>query len=155
MRRLMGILLLGMLLLSSCAGMVHTDAPMEHFTFSHFGMSTGSIYTMTAERTDSGWKAHFDLFCTHEFEVPLQQAEADELVRLMDELNLWKWNGFDRADRRVEDGEGFSLNVRFADGTKISASGDNAFPEGYADAEEAIRRIFIELLEKNGIDNPF
>ena len=45
------------------------------------------------------------------------------------------------SDYNVEDGENFRLEIRFTDGTGIVASGDNAFPDNYSDAMEAMWRI--------------
>ena len=51
------------------------------------------------------------------------------------------WDGFKESDYNVEDGENFRLEIRFTDGTGIVASGDNAFPDNYSDAMEAMWRI--------------
>jgi len=156
MRRIVTAALIAALaLLTACTGRFHTDAPMERFRFLHSGMSTGDIYTLTAEKTDEGWEAAFDLFCTHEFRLPMTQEDADALAAIIDSQDLWAWNGFDKAPRNVKDGSGFDLHIRFADGQKLSASGENAFPDGYAAAESAILEYFIHLMEKNGMTNPF
>ena len=39
----------------------------------------------------------------------------------------------------VLDGEGFSLSLTFRDGTQITASGENKFPEGYRSFRNDLR----------------
>jgi len=143
-----------MLLLTSCAGRFHTEAPMESFSFSHSGMRSDSIYTLSAQRTEQGWQAELSLLCGEKL-YTLPMAEADALAALMDSHDLWSWNGFDKVDKRVLDGTGFDLNIRFADGKELTASGSNAFPKGYNEAKEAIKAYFIQIMENNGISNPF
>ena len=75
-------------------------------------------------------------------------ASMGALVR---RCGLWKWNGFDKNDRNVMDGEGFDLTICYADGKQMEASGDNAFPDGYKAAENEINTYFKELLEQNGV----
>lgn len=155
MKRWLYLLLMCMLALSSCASLLRTDAPMERFSFSHAGMRSDSCYTLTAEKTDDGWQAHFDLFCTQEFTLPMSQEDADMLYGLLDACNLWKWNGFHKVDKTVSDGKSFWLNVSFADGRKLSASGGHRFPDDYGAAVNAIKAVFIQIMENNGMDNPF
>lgn len=149
------LLLMCVLLLTSCAGLFHTDAPMERFSFSHAGMRSDSCYTLTAEKRDDGWAAYFDLFCAQEFTLPMSQEDADMLYELLDACDLWKWNGFHKVDKTVSDGKSFRLNISFADGQELSASGGNRFPDDYGAAVNAIKAVFIQIMENNGMDNPF
>lgn len=156
MKKLFAAALAAVLLLTACSGRFHTDAPMESFVFSHSGMHTGSIYTLSAQRTEQGWQAELSLFCGEKlYTLPLSQAEADSLAALLDAHDLWSWNGFDKVDRRVQDGTAFDLTIRFADGKKLFASGSNAFPKGYHEAKASIKAFFVQVMENNGISNPF
>ena len=80
-----------LLLLTGCTGRFHTDAPMESFVFSHSGMRTDSIYTLSARRTEQGWQAELSLFCGEKlYTLPMSQAEADGLAALLDAHDLEK-----------------------------------------------------------------
>lgn len=150
------LLCLCLLMLGGCAAPVRTDAALSRFSFSHSGMHTGRIFSLAAERTVDGWQAQLDLFCGQQvLTLPMAPEEAGKLEELIDSCNLWAWNGFKKADRRMLDGEGFDLYVSFADGQKLRASGSNAFPKSYAAAESAIKDFFIQLMEKNGFENSF
>ena len=155
-KALTAVLTAALLLLSACTGRFHTEAPMESFSFSHSGMRTDSIYILTAEKTGHGWQAELSLFCGEKlYTLPMSQAEADGLAALLDAHDLWSWNGFDKVDKRVLDGTGFDLNIRFADGKELTASGSNAFPKGYNEAKASIKAFFVQLMENKGISIPF
>ena len=64
-----------------------------------------------------------------------------ELLKVIESNNLESWNGFHESDPDVLDGEGFMLEMRFADGTSVYASGDNAFPDNYSGASDGIEAI--------------
>ena len=70
------------------------------------------------------------------------KAMADELTRAVYENGAEGWQGVYETEYLVLDGEGFSLEVDFADGASVQASGDNAFPDGYFSFKRAILDIF-------------
>jgi hypothetical protein len=154
-RRLSLIFVLFALLLCSCARLLVTDAAMCGFVFSHSGMHTGLIYTLSAEKNDDGWRAELSLLCgEREYSLPMAEEEVRELAALVEAHRLAAWNGFDKADPNALDGTGFELRIRYEDGQEVRASGSNAFPEGYKAAHEAVLNFFGSLMKKNGIENP-
>ena len=72
---------------------------------------------------------------------PFPEPYVQMLIQALQEYNVIAWKGFHDYDPNVLDGEAFSLEVEYADGTSISASGENAFPEGYFAATSAFDRI--------------
>jgi len=157
MKRLFGVILcMGLLGLGACTAPFHTDAPIRSLSFSHTGMHTGLIYTLTAAQTDAGWQANLSLLAGEEEHVlEMTEADAARLNALAEEHNLQSWAGFDRSDRHALDGTGFRLSIDYEDGQHLYARGSNAFPKGYKEAHAEIRKFFGELMEKNGIENPF
>ena len=153
---LAGLVLLAVLLTASaCSKPIRTDAPISSFSFSHSGMHTGLIYTLSAARTEVGWQAELSLLAgEREYSLDMTSEEAEALASLVQNHELNRWNGFDRVNRHALDGTGFDLRIGYEDGQEVRASGSNAFPEGYAAAHEAILKFFGELMEKSGIDNP-
>lgn len=135
--------------LAGCTGTVRTDAPMTSFSYAHSGMDSGSIYCWEAYMTQEGPKVHMWLLCGEtEYTCPAAEVDYQALRDLIDQYDLWKWAGFDKTNRHVLDGEGFDLQIEFADGTRIEASGSNCFPAGYDDAVEAIRHIFEAYMKE-------
>ena len=152
MKRILALLAALMLLLTACRREFSTDAEMVRFRFSHHGMVSSSFYCYTAEQTETGWQMTVSLIgLDEEYALEMTQEDADRLDALVRRCGLWKWNGFDKNDRNVMDGEGFDLTIRYADGKQLEASGDNAFPDGYKAAENEINTYFKELLEQNGV----
>ena len=78
---------------------------------------------------------------------------VDELFQVIEEYNLYQWDGFFESREDVLYGEGFSLEIIFRDGTSILASGDNAFPAAYFPAIGEIQWILesIEIDKGTGI----
>ncbi|MBQ2412130.1 MAG: hypothetical protein II313_01760, partial [Anaerotignum sp.] len=78
-------------------------------------------------------------------DVDLEDDIMDQLETIVYEHQMYQWDGFSKTDTNVMDGEGFSLDITFMDGTTVSAHGSNAFPSGYGAAEDAFNGLFWEL----------
>ena len=132
-------------ILTGCAHLkkTGTDAQISSFSYQHSGMHTGLIYTYTFQKEIDGYTAHYELNCGQTvFSVSVDADFAVELKRIVDENNLYAWDGFDEAPRDVLDGESFTIRIEFEDGTKIRACGSNSYPKGYQDAYREIQAIF-------------
>lgn len=127
-----------------------TDAALVSFAYSHSGMSMDQIYAYSVRAEDGRLLADFDLYCRYEIrDVLLDEEDAAALRALID--GLWPWNGFAGSSAYVLDGESFGLSAEFEDGTRLTASGTNAFPDGYQAGAAAIRAYFEGLMEKHGV----
>ena len=62
-------------------------------------------------------------------------------------FDMWQY-----SDSAVLDGESFSLNVAFEDGSGIDAAGTNSFPDGYYEKKGAIQAFFEALMREYEID---
>ena len=132
---------------------VRTDAALISFCYSHSGMSTDQFFSYAVYEQDGRMLADFNLYCWYEIEgVPLDAADVEALRALIDECDLWSWNGFAGSNPNILDGESFSLNASFADGTELSAWGSNAYPKGYGAGAQAICAYFEALMEKHGLE---
>ena len=72
------------------------------------------------------------------------RMDPERVAELMDVVqrdSLEAWDGFHGSNPDVLDGEGFCLEMTFADGTNVFASGENAFPDSYHDATASIDAI--------------
>jgi hypothetical protein len=80
-------------------------------------------------------------------EAVLDAAQLAELEALLEQNGVRAWNGFKgRPSMDVLDGEGFSFSLTLRDGTKISASGENAFPVNYQHFRKVLRRFADKAL---------
>lgn len=148
-------LLTGCRLIDDPTPQIPEDAAVESFAFHHSGMSTFDIWSYTVETDEATGEmtVNCDLYCgAHTHSLPADEEFLQELTALIADHDLRAWNGFDKTDKRVLDGSGFDLNIGFAGGATITASGSNRFPDGYAGADDAIEALFLGYLEKHGID---
>ena len=79
---------------------------------------------------------------------PLEDGVVAEIEGILDAANVTDWNGFNGADPYVLDGESFSLYIAYSDGAFVSASGENAFPEGYGAMDRIIQVLDGQRVER-------
>ena len=154
MRQLLSVLMALIVALTGAqTAPVRTDAALTAFSFNHGGMSMDQIFSYAVYERDGRMLADFELYCRYEIEgVELDEADVEALRALIDENDLWSWNGFQYSNSCILDGDSFSMRADFADGTQLSAWGSNAYPDGYSAGAQAICAYFEALMEKYGID---
>ena len=84
-------------------------------------------------------------------DTAIDAAVLEQLGELLGTYGVAGWDGFDKSKRNVRDGSDFALEILLEDGSTVSASGGNAFPENYAEVHGEIRALYKELMEKYGI----
>lgn len=157
------------LLLSSC-GAVNKPAPnvpaqsnqseaggdaldMISFSFHHSSSFANGCYRLEITREEGG--THIDaeeLFSGGRIaDAVIEEDVLAQLGRLAATYRVDLWNGFDKSRKNVADGSAFSLRITLSDGNTISAHGDNAFPDRYADVSSAIRMLYDDLMEQYGL----
>ena len=122
------------------------------FSFTHTGMSTEECFRYSAEQTEEGVRLYTEELFVNGLIVDtlIDEPILEQLGEIAGKYHLDQWDGFDKSNNRVSDGSRFSLSVELADGSMISASGSNAFPEGYSDAETEICALFEDLIGRYG-----
>ena len=78
----------------------------------------------------------------------MDEETVQMLMEVIEAYNVSSWAGFDETNENVLDGEGFSLEIGFTDGTSVKALGDNAFPDQYADAMGEMWDILSHITEE-------
>ena len=153
MKKVLAIVLV-LMCLAICAAMAETpeteteeEPSFTRFWFTRGGyMPSESVEIFTL---DGNW-----YLCRNEGPAwkigPEEVKTVDDMIR---GYNVLSWDGFKGVDEYVLDGEGFSMRIEMADGTEISASGDNMFPEGYWGVTTELYTFFGEdaFPEKPGI----
>ena len=105
----------------------HEDMPtVKTFAFSCSGMSVDQMRSYQIGETKRGRLAAIELYLAYTFVLPVTDT--------------------------VLDGESFSLNVAFEDGSGIDAVGTNSFPDGYYEKKGAIQAFFEALMREYEID---
>lgn len=121
--------------------------PFEELTLTSVFLTYGGYtfpVTLEAWASEDGRSA---VVCDHRAEVTktrrvpidiLYQAQA-----LMEQYEVYQWDGFNESDSMILDGESFTFSAAFSDGSSLSAYGNNRFPANYFD----FRSELTELLQ--------
>lgn len=129
------------------------ESPMmiTSFCFSHNGMSMADCYSYSITQDINSIRLQADLYAGNKtIDVVVDETVLENLGNIVSRHHLDQWNGFDKTNGMVLDGEGFSLSITLADENRITASGDNAFPKGYTDVKREICALFDALIDEYG-----
>ena len=112
--------------------------PAGEFEYSYEISKIGSDYILDGQSPVNGG-----------FDGLIIDAEAiGDMQQIIEEYNLYSWDGFDKTAPKhmykTVNGY-FHLIVLFDDDTSIVAHGDQAYPDGYKDAETALLKYFMQF----------
>lgn len=131
------------------------ESGVDTFSYSYYGSIGGDSYSysVTAEDGKHVFVYESMLYPDYgEMTTEVDDGFLDRLYQLYKDCRLAAWDGFDKNNEYVLDGDGFSLQITFKDGTELSARGTNAYPEGYSyfrqALETAVSPVREELLEE-------
>ena len=79
-------------------------------------------------------------------EVEVDNDFINKVIDVFDKYEVIKWDGFDRYDKDVLDGNSFSFNLTTNDGTNIHASGYMEWPDNYKEVREELNNLFNSLI---------
>lgn len=79
-------------------------------------------------------------------ETVVDRNIATRIEEIMTKYKVGKWNGFNKSDKYVLDGNSFHLYVHFENGDSISASGYMMWPKNYREFKSEIDALFEEVL---------
>ena len=72
----------------------------------------------------------------------------EDLQDLLRSCGVYGWDGFRESNEEVLDGESFSLELQFSDGSAVTASGSNSFPPRYRETVQAVTAMLKESVEE-------
>jgi len=146
------VLLACMLLMGACAAETE-DVAFTYFSYDHRGTSTDEIYGYCLRAGEDGFTAELEFHVGQQvYTLPALEADYMALEQIITEHDLLSWNGFSGSDPFMMDGEGFGLYIILTDDIHIAASGSNCWPDGFDEAEQAIEKVFGQILARNEID---
>ena len=85
------------------------------------------------------------------YELDISNDVMDEIKSLLIKYDVYKWNGFNKNDKNVLDGDSFNFYFKKKNVDKIEASGYMMWPKNYADVRNGLDSIFNKILEDNDI----
>ena len=122
------------------------ESGMLSFYYGYHGSRVGNSFKVISENGKTVFKyedGEHREFGSMEYEC--RQSLMDDLYNLYKENDICSWDGFDKANTKVLDGDGFSLQIKFGDGKKLSAHGSNAYPKGYGDFVKKMRELIAPV----------
>jgi len=103
---------------------------LQGFTYRSSGMHDSC--RMVLEKAKNGTKVTLELgYGMHTVETVVEDDLLGQLSALATEHRMDLWDGFDKADKRVLDGEMFEMRMVLSDGRILTAHGSNAYPDNY------------------------
>ena len=79
----------------------------------------------------------------------IKEIDNSIITEIIDILNTYKvaeWDGFNKSDSRVLDGNSFLLSIRTNEDRTISASGYMSWPKNYRKVKEELQKIFENII---------
>ncbi len=149
----MGIL---SMILGGCSGVKGTggkgskakpnESGIASFYYGYHGMRLGSDFTVTSKDGKTVFNFEDGEHQVYgEMEYECEPVVLGDLEQLYKDCKVWEWDGFDKVNKNVLDGDGFSLTIKFNDGSEMSAHGSNAYPEGYGEFETGLNKVMAPV----------
>lgn len=148
------MLMSGVFSFLSCAGnsVSDNDARIRSFSYHFDGTIGGNTHTYTVRVADDGTATLTVEDMRHYDYGEITDTVGSDFVRALEELcvkhNVRRYNGFDKVNRFVSDGSGFSLYITYANGKTVNAHGMNDFPAGFRDFSDDLQRLFEPCCER-------
>lgn len=124
-------------------------------TSMHFGYSTSTMmnaYVSYDIKYDSGkYVAKIKPNLVAEEDARTVFISNDDVLNIEDIFKKYEvnnWDGFDKVDKDVLDGNSFSFFVKFSNGDSISSSGYMRYPKNYGYVKNKLDEIFMNLYYK-------
>lgn len=80
--------------------------------------------------------------------VEMKNEDIEKIIKLLKDNHVGRWDGFNKSDQYVLDGNSFSFNVYFTNNTSISASGYMMYPDNYRKVEKELDNIFMSYYKE-------
>ena len=75
----------------------------------------------------------------------LKESKVQEFVDMLNSTTIYKWNGFNKYDKDVLDGNSFSISINWGDHRNISAHGYMKYPKSYNEITSKIESWFSDI----------
>lgn len=123
-------------------------ATITELSFYYADCTANGWFTYAVRQEDDSVILRVEDFYTGEdgWETQISEPLLEELGKTVGHYRLEQWDGFQASNSMILDGSSFSIFIRMADGSTVSARGTNAFPENYGAASKEILAHFREVI---------
>lgn len=84
-----------------------------------------------------------------ELKVIVDKDIMDNIEGILRKYHVEEWNGFNKVNKNVLDGDDFSLSVKMVNDEEIYASGYMSWPKNYRNVIDGIDEIFMKIYNDN------
>ena len=81
-------------------------------------------------------------------EIEVEKEVMERIAEILKKYQVNKWDGFDKTDQGVLDGDSFSFSVSLEGNKTIHASGYMMWPENYSSVRAELDDLFMEIYNK-------
>ena len=130
------------------------DEPIQSIHHFYFHYSVGYAYLANVNYEinieDEKYIASIKLVGVEEDDATKVELSDEDLQKFMDILNKYhigRWDGFQKSDKMVLDGDSFSLGLRTLENREVYASGYESYPKNYGSVKGELDAYFQALTE--------
>lgn len=125
---------------------------IENIKYLHFGYSTGNMINANVSyelsykdgkyiaRVKPNGKSEEE---TIEKEITKKQIKKIE--EIIKKYEVYKWDGFNKSDPYVLDGNSFNMSITLKEGKIVSASGYMKYPNNYREVKNELDNFFENI----------
>ena len=120
-----------------------------YFTYTS-GYAANAYATYTLDCTDKCTLKVKQLGVPEEetIEVEIPKEKVEEIANKLNEYHVSRWNGFNKTDKYVLDGDSFSFNIDFNEKDEINAHGYMMWPDNYSNVKSYLVDTFNEYIKE-------
>lgn len=133
------------------AAAVANMSDISGFSYNYGGSIGGDSYSYKVKQEEGKYYFCYETQEHEEYgtlEMELQPEVVSQLKQIYLDQKIYEWEGFNKVNMNVLDGDGFFLKFSFADGKSMDAHGSNAYPSGYRDFVTAMEDLFDEHVKE-------
>ena len=82
-------------------------------------------------------------------ELEINNTIIENVLAILNKYQVKEWNGFNKSDQNVLDGNSFNMTITEKDETHISAHGYMKWPENYREVKQELDELFKNILDEN------
>lgn len=80
-------------------------------------------------------------------EKEIDKSYLEELAKIINDNEIYKWNGFDKSDKNILDGSSFTLEVNYSNGKTLKAHGYMKYPKNYNEGHKVLSDFLEQIIE--------
>lgn len=134
--------------ITGCTSKQKIDSDIISFKY-HYGSYSPGYYdydiSVIDEKVIFNAKGYNDV--NFDVEKLIDKSYLEELTKIINDNEIYKWNGFDKSDKNILDGYDFNLEVNYSNGKSLKAHGYMKYPKNYNEGHKALSEFLEHIIE--------